>query len=270
MNEASYIDFYNQACNDRDAMKILYQSKNYGNSAYHAQQAIEKLIKAMILRDDSKFNIKHLSHVILNKRMLNAMKNKITKEFKNDAYFLNELKPASDCGFDYMKTITEYINDNKVKWWKYTMLNADASECGEFEKSIYQFIAWELILTLPVMVENAPYEKQLSDKMDNFLINKSYYIENIDDSQSTEKIKWMCDRIIDNFYSDHNSLQWRTIYTTLCLAVLSIKLYPHEEIGRYPQQIDGKSSLQLYEENSDRLLELQNSVDEVFKNIEFE
>ena len=239
--------FIQDAADDLRAMKITYDAGLYGISAYHCQQCLEKTIKAILLRYCTpKINPKKLTHM----PMIHALKYHVGcwEAFAK----LNNIENKNDSiDKQTMQIFSRKIyNKNTKLWWKES-LNIPRSK-DEDERWGRMFLDADpdndTVLDLSLKTD----QKQQYDHHCSFCFGfmKRFKTYNSDYS-----------------LSNHLSNLGAILDHIVLLIALHGCISPHEEIGRYTEIIDGKSTRQWYQIKKQELQILENHVSDVFDHL---
>ena len=273
-----HLEFRKQAFLDLDAMKCLYKAGNYGNSAYHAQQSMEKLVKAIILKDDPNAGVKDIGHLVCSKKLLTTFQARINKIGESDPSYWKELgQTVNDC-IHGVKDLFKESKEWKTAWWMYSLGVGRFADNSKFEYNfkkletagtrLSSFVALVLIPPFWKLYGRPSNQKKINQKrIDEILSYKDEYVREITGSDTTSRL---CKQILETLPADiqHPDTFIRQIVLILNFSGLFLKLYPHEETGRYPESINGMSSLQMYEEFHEYLSLLEQEVEDAFKELD--
>ena len=240
--------FIQGAADDLHAMKITYDAGLYGISAYHCQQCLEKTVKAVILRYGTpKINLKKLSHM----PMIHALKHYVGcwEAFTK----LNKIEDENErINRQAVQIFSRKIYDkNKKLWWKES-LNIPRNK-DEDERWGKMFLDADPDNDDVLDLSSQTDQKQKDDSHYNFCFGfmkqfKTYYSN----------------------YSLPNHLNNYGVMLNHIVLLITLHgcVSPHEEIGRYTETIDGKSTRQWYQIKKHELKILENHVSDIFKDIE--
>lgn len=273
-----YLEFRKQALLDLSAMKNLFKVKDYGNSAYHAQQSMEKLIKAILLQDNPETNVKNMGHIVCSKKLLEHFQTRINDIGKSDLDYWQEHSSMIDNLFCILIDTSEDSNKFKTEWWLYSLGFDKFEGDSSFESGFKQLANMGMKIAPPlVLALISPlwklYRAQSDQHEDNQVrINKilSYrdeYIEKFNESDPTTRL---CDKILKMLPDDmpkSDTIVYK-IVSVLNVSGLLLKLYPHEVMGRYPEMINGVSSLNIYDYLHEDLAVLEQEVEYTFKELD--
>lgn len=290
--------FLDQAELDLSRAKNLFESGDYGFSAYSAQQSLEKHVKSYFYKldliDNNPQRFGHLPLTAILTDLKNEM-DKIERRQQSNKFFLSMLRPA----FSLYKEILGLFkdikkSDQKILYWKYS-LNLPATsqifddKIGKIRKLLSQFNNAFNIYDEQSFNPNVSKIQEKFSKSDaqNILEFKDLF-----KTMSEEAINLDMNKIIQNkklqekevkLLESFNELQkgdsviGKTIqgdmkrmmaYTKILPYLETImKSFPHEDIGRYPTEIDKKDSTKLYVEYKDNLFVLINEISNVCNNI---
>ena len=288
-----YREFMLQGQSDIERARELFTKEDYGFAAYSAQQGFEKYLKSYFMKLNIIKNpdIGHLPYSELLKIIVDEY-NELIK-YENDDIIIQYLQTSKDY-FNSLKNILDSFQKSdpkKILLWKSSL----KIELNDDEQKISNGIDIELGKLQSIMLNGlaqlfSNLQSQESETVDSDNVQGSK-IMNPDDSQRL--VEWMV-HIIQNvqqnietdFIKEVNNFEeiispylygvkensfskqdtdfimkffkiWKT-FSWLGLILLS---YPHEEIGRYPTNINHENSLKLYKEKNNELLDLINILD---------
>ena len=289
------------ALDDKETMKTTYKAGSYGISAYHCQQCLEKIIKAVILKNNfSKNDAKHLGHRPLSntwnefvkkcvenieKRRENTKKRgEEMKEWEEDIQKLEmysvlvSLRDASEHFFDYVERLAPQVMEKKKPndlfkklWWKWSL---DIPFIGN-EKN-----QWDAIFQ--------PYKENLASHVhgESHVGSLQQNIKSKKQHATTKNVKTamqhqhgnccisfcmvMFKQFKNNYLnnqhliSQSSDIMPETFGSFILLMPIHNCVFPHEDIGRYDQIVDGKSTTEWYDIKRVELELLEKHVGEIF------
>lgn len=272
--------YYIQAVLDLNAMKILYDKNNYGNSAYHCQQFSEKMIKCIMhkygLETKKLHNISNILIEIIEKEV-----RKITSEI-----------PI----IDYIETSKRIIKkieekNTNLNWWKKSL----GIEKTKNDKYFYKILKTE---TTSKTIKHIEYIKQYVKQSKQIYIerNRQSIQKHIDEFEvDFNYIKKCLDvsdfsfNILDELFCYNKRLSILLGRTLLCnpdkdnkrivdllvllgwivsFSIPLLKIYPHEVYGRYTERIDGESTLKWYNKHHLELHELEKEIEHICRRLD--
>ncbi len=285
-----YNDLFQNGQLDLDAAKILFDNECYGHTAFCLQQALEKYIKAFILKNNVFENIeelKHLPYVKIIKMYLDLIKsfNEHTPQLQ-----FNSFIRVFEHIFGFLKKMTHDDNLKIIVWKNSLQIPLSDTEISLFNNWDIEFkkIISEYILDLP------NFTKRYKEYVNLDKINQKYISldekqkasvtflnkldSNLDSVQPSNfsliDIEKLCTVIkhgtgknslskketlmLNNFMNIMQSFEWLDI---------TIALFPHETMSRYPINIDGEMISELYVKYKDALYELMNKTEIVCNKI---
>lgn len=290
--------FSDQAELDLKRAKNLYESGDYGFSAYCAQQALEKHVKSYFYKlnliDNNPHRFGHLPLTAIIADIRNEMDG-IERRQQSNKLFLNMLRPA----FSLCKEILNFFKDikkpdQKILFWKYSLNIPTESQIFDDKVNKLQKISNQINNAFNVYDEQSfnpnigkIREKFSKNDMEDILKFKDLFKTKLEAVVNLDKNKIMQNKefleIEKKLTERFNELQkndnviGKTIqgdmkrmmaYTKILTYLESImKSFPHEDIGRYPTEIDGKDSTNLYVTYKDNLLVLINEISNVCNSI---
>lgn len=286
-----YRDFIQYAEIDLEISKSLFGKKQYGNAAYHTQQALEKYLKAYFLKSNLIENVQKLGHLqypeIINEAT-NIFQSQKSKEDNAMTKMILEETIKHYSGIKEMFTKVQQSQDNRILFWKasigieltkrekdilngirvtnekntsnFVSVISESVKTGDFSKIISDAgsIPSELKAGIPDMLGDfveSIVKKDIKPGMrEKFLslLEPHLYGTGTDSFSKSES-----DTVIKISAID-KSFDW---YEHVLLT------YPHQEIGRYPTMIDDKDSYSLYEEYKENLWQIMEEIQSVCSGI---
>lgn len=228
-------DFLEQRKADVADSRLLYNANDYGNAAYHLQQAVEKHTKAILLYGNLMKGGK--THLPLSK-------------------FIDDLLPAfhnlEQMAKSHRGTIVENITPDSKTSQFLTQGQVIIKKLAEKDKS-FKMALWKNSLGVPLLKEEEEVFRQCP-------LFRKYYKFNL--SKTLLFPGNTPDR--DNFWKHASSNQdMKKLYyyqPIVELGRMMAATFPHEDIGRYPTEIkitDGiENSTDLYKQHRDILKKL--------------
>jgi len=225
---------------DLAASRRDYEAADYGNAAYHAQQAVEKYCKAILFKG-SYFSDPIMSHIPM-------------------AKFAHELVPLFQKPFEIAKKHRMYFGG------PYEKKQAEyLHQCQKIMKILEQpthptkIAIWKNSLGLPL----EPNEERLFADFPHFLKCKWFNLEQtIAFTTDSEKAS----RFEEEAKRDPELKKWSRLMPVAQLGRIIVATFPHEDIGRYPTEIDTggrkESSVELYKRQRQPLADLIDTVAE--------
>jgi len=285
-------DFMQYAEIDLEIVETAFKKKQYGNAAYHMQQALEKYLKAYFLKSSLIENVQKLGHLqypeIINEA-INIFQNQKTKEDNSITIKLLDESIKHYSSIQEMFTKVQQSQDNRILFWKaslgielttkeknilggiriknerstsrYVSLILDFFKTEEFSKIISdaESIPLELKANIP---------QALQDLVEG-LITKDF--------KSEDTRKRLLSLLEPHLYgSGTESFSKSQSDTMIKLTAIDksfdwyehvLLTYPHQEIGRYPTIIDKKDSYSLYIEYKDNLWRIIEEIQTVCRGI---
>jgi HEPN domain-containing protein len=224
-------DFKKQSQSDIAACNLLYESGDYGNAAYHLQQAVEKHTKAILLH--GKLMPKRKTHLPLSEFLEEFVKG------------INDFETIAE------KYKIEVFDSETSRQRRTQFLDESRKIMGALAKGKTSFInaLWKNSLGIPLLDRQEEAVFQLCPlflKYYKLKIDMVYGYEN-----GTAKQNLMNDPVIKrlDYYKPIVELG-RMIAAT----------FPHEDVGRYPTEIRTskgvENSVDLYETHKGKLRKL--------------
>lgn len=300
-------EFRSQARQDLISCRTLYEKEHdYGNSAYLLQQGLEKFVKAYLFKFDLFIGQPYkLRHFPISK-IWTLLRSNILKKIMSCNKESRDLFMQSSVLLDLIGTFFEKIDNPKDKRWKHAVwkysldLPLNTSETGiitslknDMEKEVIPLAsnAYDLFSNgLKKILDGIGSDTQkkqgfenlvqkLTDMSTDELLNQKVSVQKDWNYVSEKTSKWfekMQELITKIVYlADDKEKALQKDFTRILLLAWIFSLreeliqtFPHEELGRYPDSFDGKSSLKIYEENSLKLDALITRVSEGCDKIE--
>lgn len=257
---------------DIEAMDLCYEKNQYGASAYHCQQALEKAVKFMVVKYRLMENPADLNHDLIRKLLHRWKKNGSTQnKWANDAIattcdMVDEIARGSRSRAR-RSDATRAEGDLSLKeWmWAYSLgMPVPSSAVETFRNRMNappsQMVNRFLDRHFPKRVRNRILRelKEARDKKDNSAIINATY-------QECVRALWKEFQIRYKPHVDSKHLSVEVAERCLFLWVLTnldtlLKIIPHEEYGRYPGVLYGKSYAHWYSKHSGELSTLEELV----------
>jgi len=300
----SWIDFRNQALQDMSSVPILREHKDYGNSAYLLQQCIEKFVKSIVIRyelstksmgklghmpldelwDDlyqrmdefierstsetAKTNYENMSETIgIIKEFFQRSQTDLKKALWKDSMKIPLSREEEDKLLDFIHRLKEELKPQIRK------LSIDLFDL--FKRKIKPFFK-NLPISQKRKIQNLLDVIQLDvdlDRLDEISISTHHDIDELVMEMPVfflriEKLYQIIRKDphkmhhLDSEEALNILFSWLFSYSTQIL-----KVYAHESIGRYPTEIDERSSRNLYKEKFVELKDLENEVIEACRRL---
>ena len=286
------------ATDDKVIMETSYNVGLYGISAYHCQQCLEKIIKAVMLKNSfSKSTAKKLGHRPLSNTWNEFVKmcvkdvRKRKEDTKRRTEEMNEwgedirkskmysvlvsLRDASESLLDYVEklaphTIEEKNPDDSFKklWWKWSLgipfIGNEKNHWGDiFQRYKGNFTSQAREESHARSLRDTHNKKHTTTK------NVGY----VERQQSNNSCISFCMEMFEQF--KNNYLNKRlidqnfgsvpgTFSPFILLMPIHNCVFPHEDIGRYSQIVGGKSTTDWYNIKRVELRSLEKHVGEIF------
>lgn len=287
--------FFDQAETDLQRAKNLFSSDDFGFSAYCAQQALEKYIKSYFYKLDliENNNTYRFGHMPLSAILSDIKREtrRIEHQQRNNRLFSNMLKPLISLYKPLMDIFHEMKEpEQKILWWKYSLnlpsatqifdekLKVMSKSLSKFNNTLNLYNEQQLDPNLNKIQQTFPKDFEriltLRDDMKDMaeaaielnldkMKQKQGGIENISNLlESFDELQNSDEPIGKFIQGDMKRLMAYTRGVILHCGTI-MKSFPHEDIGRYPTEIDGKESTLLYAENHEGLLLLINEISDV-------
>lgn len=237
-------EFLEQSKVDVAACWLLYKAGDYGNAAYHLQQAVEKYTKACLLYGNLLTGSK--THLPLSK-------------------FINELLPAfhsldkivkSHSGI-IVKEVTQESRESQFLVQSQVMISKLAKKDQTCKKAL-----WKNSLGIPLLIKEEEIFQQCP-------IFRKYYKVNL-----TKAMVFPGNtRASDNFWNQASTdPEMKKLYFYQPIAELGSMIaatFPHEDFGRYPTEIETtngiENSADLYRQHTEELKKLIETAERYLK-----
>lgn len=300
------LEYNSENFTERGRKDLLMSEDSFKNTsdfelaAYLAQQALEKFLKAYLLKAGLISNPKELGHIQII-ALLSKLKDQIKNEKRN--------KPNTDA---FVKLIDQNLSlegnladffdqlrrdqDKKVYWWKFSLnMTIDGIENDEdykkfidtmsnggarVKKSFNTYVDTKLTPNMQKINQISPELASNAQQLSNTYSSSADDLSKKSLSTSNQNLK---NEIFNLFQQLKNliesgklpqiskdDLKKQYVLADILINFLSIimRLFPHEELGRYPALIDGKSSTKIYEERKEYLWDLIQEVKDDCNEIE--
>ena len=271
-----YRDFMHFAEIDLEISESLFKKEQYGNAAYHTQQALEKYLKAYFLKSKLIEDTQKLGHLqypeIINEAII-IFENQKKKE--DNSFTITLLDGAIEhySSIKNMFTKVQQSQDKKILFWKASL----GIELTIKEKKMLQGISngnehstSKFIQLLNNSVEKTDFidiianAKSIPSKLKENLPQLLKEItENLQINSGTIKGTEIMAILQPYLYgSGSESFSKSESETITKLSVISdafdwygdvLLSYPHQQIGRYPTKINDDDSYSLYIKYKDNL-----------------
>ena len=281
--------FEDDAKNDIRSMKDEYRNGNYGHSAYWCQQGIEKIIKAVLLRNKINHPPRYFGHTPLI-QLWNDMYSKMDFS-KWPPEHAETIQQMGEIINDIFKESLQSKSQLKIIWWKYSLgiqLNDNEiqrlllikNKVTALQTKI--FALGDYILSknnLNKEIKQAKIRKHLSqellsciDEIEQTIIKFSN-TSTLEDIQKLSLLSFRFLKLVHKknprsrdmkvgFYKE-DIRPFLTMWTFGFIELL-LKIYSHEDIGRYSRFIDKTTTKKLYTNNKIKLKELEDEAEHIF------
>ena len=292
MTKYEWEDFANKAKQNIQSMKEEYEKENYATSAFECQQGIEKIIKAILLRNKVQHHPNKYGHDLILK-----LWNDICKTYDSSKWpreHSETLRQLFEIVDDIFKKSLDKKKSWKLIWWKYS-LNIKLSE-DENKK---------LIPIIKKITDQQTNAMKLFDSMLNVYFFKEFNQTKIRKNMPPE-ISLRVDEIKRKIPNPQNESSIKALQELpilfFCLLKLMhkknprsrdmkigfykedirpiltmwlfgftdllLRLYSHEDIGRYPCRLDdGTYTEDLYKNNKEALKNLEDEAERAFSEL---
>jgi HEPN domain-containing protein len=219
-------DFRKQSQSDIAASKLLYKAEDYGNAAYHLQQAVEKHIKCILLAGGL---MPKRTHLPLSEFLEEFIKG--IADFKNIA----ERHNVQVFDSDTRESTTQFLDQSRI------IVEALAQDKPSFRNAL-----WKNSLGIPLI-----------DRQEEAVFQQCPIFRRHAKLKITIIRGWLNDADISNFDNDPVIKRLKYYKTPVELGPTLAATFPHEDVGRYPTDIRTKkglkNSVDLYEEHKKEL-----------------
>jgi HEPN domain-containing protein len=230
-----WIDFRNQSQTDLKATNLLYEAGDYGNAAYHLQQAVEKHTKCILLAGG--LMPKRRTHLPLTEfleEFITGINNFGDLSKRHKIYFLDTEEARG------MRE--QFLNQSRI------IMEGLAEKKPSFRNAL-----WKNSLGIP-LVDNQ--EEAVFQQCPLFLRHTGLKID--------MTRGWVNDSDLSNFDNDPIIKRMFFYKTPVELGPTIAATFTHAEVGRYPTDINTregvKNSVDLYREQKNELRKLIDSV----------
>lgn len=320
-------EFRSKAFDDLRIAERTYNSKDYANSAYHSQQAIEKLVKSFVIKHDlSSKPVKKLGHMPLVKLfdelaqktegfVENVLYEEEKKEYKELSIITNALcnffKKALGQEVTQPQNMMSSINsvekdffenstkELKIIWWKYSLkISRTPDEAKKLEKIFAEFndlLPQIRTISSALLTSSAAnklakqprrvrreFQRSPCGKLLKQLENlKEIKIETQNDVDILamqelaffDTLEKLCKDVLSN-KSKQYSLEPDMVVIILLgwvfrFSMLILEISPHEDLGRYPETVAGKSVEEWYTLKHKNLYTLETEIKRACQRLDF-
>ncbi len=222
-------EFLTKAEADMKASMALYKMKDYANSTYHLQQAIEKMVKALALKF---FPLKY--HSIIN-----------TRHNSPEIYLILFKEPSLNSLLRHLQSLNMFVS---LDFAKLGIIDETISNSrkNEFKSSIAKLSSSEI----SALLDFSNFFIQQWNMTDSSQILRSFYGNDFETSikeiskdltsdypeieSQFENVDWK--GILYGTIKDIDKSLINLILISIPLYILSIITYPHEAFTRYPSE----------------------------------
>ncbi len=224
------IHFLKQSQTDIKACNLLYESGDYGNAAYHLQQAVEKHVKCILLAGG-----------LMPKRKTHLPLSEFLDEFvagMADFKSIAEKYNVQIFDLNTEESTTQFLDQSRI------IMEALAEGKASFLSAL-----WKNSLNIPLV-----------DKQEEAVFQQCPIFRRHAKLKITKMRGWVNETDKSNF--DNDPVVKRLYYykTPVELGPTIAATFPHAEVGRYPTDINttrgGRNSVELYEEHKKEFREL--------------
>ncbi|MGY5148617.1 MAG: HEPN domain-containing protein [Candidatus Nitrosopumilus sp. bin_68KS] len=280
-----YRDFLQKAEYDLERTTMLFEIGDYGFAAYSIQQALEKYLKAYLLKFNLVNDVHKLGHLqyfeILNEAISILENQKNVEEDEEIIRVLEAtIKHFSTLQLTFKKAEKSF--DYKILFWKSSLgitLNKNEQNILNGIRVKNDLSTEKYLATLHNYLGSTSFltnllKKKMPDKLKSklplFIVDYLNALKN----NNPENAKIILDKFMLEirpylYGSGPNSLskdatdfmiKMKMIDTAFEWYEYGLLTFPHQEIGRYPTIIENTNSELLYEENKENLLQLIQSI----------
>lgn len=277
-----YQDLFQSGQIDLENAEKQYEEHEYMLSAFLAQQALEKHVKAYLLKNDIFENVKKLGHLPLSLVIRNILEQYKTASKKSQGVFIENFMKLFEVLLDFLVRL-EKKEDFKIIVWKSSLGIPLTTEESNIEQGIttqFNQISSKLEGDMPIIAEqfqNMINLEQLNkidisklDKKTRILVD---FLKKVHGGL-TNKFPFSLDDVEQllqgvGYGSGKNSFSEKEtnyiqeiVRTNKSLKWMDeiIDSFPHQTLSRYPFEINGKTNYDLYIEYKDNLQKLINKI----------
>ncbi len=286
-----HTDLFQNGQMDLDSAKVLFDSELYGNSAFFLQQALEKHIKGFMLKNNVFENVKdlqHLPYVVIFEKYLELLKSPVEQ---TPELLFNPLIQLFENIIEFLKRLTKE-EKLKIIIWKISL----QIPLSDQEKSLTDGLDVQMEKKIQKLSSELPgFSKQYENyvqlnnlnKIDSSKLDKPSkesidFLNKVGTSLSSPETSDFSIDHLKKFVSNNeygtgkNSLSkdatqslknYISVLQTFDWSEMMIALFPHQTLSRYPENIDGKMTSELYVEYKENLHELMNQTETICKDI---
>ncbi len=282
----SWEDFYVQSKRDYKCSEILARNKYFENSAYLLQQCVEKSLKAMILKLDSRANPRDFGHLPLI-GLLGQLNNQFHRTYRHsqDKNIKIAMRQVAFI-VPKLQAVLRYIKNEgwEAGWTKSLGIKFSGKEHTAMTRLIEDLKIVQESMMQKIYPVFEDYRISLTQQSGSSLLARlllplTTIKLQLDKSSGTYRVVNsvngcevnMYELLLPPFICMYNVLQNEGKSTEeLSLLIIAMFLgthtdimidtFAHEAIGRYPCTIGGKNSISLYEAHSDNLKQLSKKV----------
>jgi len=278
----SHLNLFQSGQIDLENAEKQFVEQEYMLSAFLAQQALEKHVKAYLLKNNIFDNVKKLGHLPLSSVIRNLLEQYETASKKTDDIFYGNFIKLFKILLDFLVRL-EQKEDFKITVWKDSLgipLSTKESNIVKGLTEQFNQISSKLESGMPVMAEqfkNVINLDQLNkidiSKLDKKAQTAIAFLKKVHDGLANDSPFSLDDveQLLHDlgYGSGKNSLSeketndmYEFVKNNKSLVWIDeiINSFPHQTMSRYPFEIDGKTNHDLYVEYKDNLYELINKI----------
>ncbi len=240
-------EFLNRSKRDLEVSEICFKKKDYELASYLLQQALEKSIKSYMLKNNAIGNPKQLHHLTLG-GIFHIIIEKLREGRRKHQNNIG-LMGLFDCMIKLCKKYQEVfkpqeINDTKKKlpFWKVSLQLSLSNEDKKYLQETF-------IVNFQQDIEKCnDIFKKISEDFTNL---PKGFTNRIEESKIMEALNESREDYGDKISQipSLKILEPLLLFMDTKLVNIIIKTFAHEDIGRYPTEVDGKISTELYAKN---------------------
>lgn len=239
-------DWWRASQADRKAMKVCYNRRLYGISAYHCQQALEKAVKSAVVYHNLPIDVKKLGHNILYKMFDKlATKTIVTEAEKQYNNMIVKLLEGVGRNVQLNSDNNMATTDVPTKdfFWGHSIgIEVHNEDLEKFLKSAQE-----------------PMLSAVNERMPRLLDVVTMSNQRIGPDDFNKLIEYAHNTLPQQLKIDKPDL--RIWYWILLHLITILKITPHEEYGRYPGIMYGKKREDWYRLQHKQLKDLERDVD---------
>lgn len=277
-----YLDLFQSGQIDLENAEKQFLEEEYMLSAFLAQQALEKHVKAYLLKNDIFDDVKKLGHLPISSVIKNLLDHFKIAAKKSEGVSYENFIRLFEISLDFLIKL-EQKEDLKIIIWKSSLgipLTVNESNISQGIMTQFSQVDSKLKNGMPVMADQ--FQKMIDldqlSKIDISKLDKKSrlaleFVKKIHgglsktDTISLDDLDYLVHEL--GYGSGKNSIPEKEtnelkvfikMNRTIVWIDEIINLFPHQTLARYPFKIDGKTNHDLYVEYKDNLHKLINKI----------